>query len=88
MSTFEGNMQRFFNHLLMAMKCPSLIRTIKHDLENDHAPVIQIVSTSEALLNRRLEQIPSSKWHDLSIDVTPREYVMDYTQPCLSSATV
>ncbi|NQY81896.1 MAG: hypothetical protein HRT36_02390 [Alphaproteobacteria bacterium] len=77
-STFEGNKQRFFNHLLTSMKCPSLIRSIEHDLERDHAPVIQIVSTSEALLNRRLEQIPSDEWNDLGIDITPREYVMDY----------
>ncbi|HBR97017.1 MAG TPA: hypothetical protein DD979_06530, partial [Gammaproteobacteria bacterium] len=22
--------------------------------------------------------IPASEWHDLQIDITPREYVMDY----------
>ena len=39
---------------------------------------MQIVSTNEALLERRLAEIPSSEWGDLSIDITPREYVLDY----------
>ena len=40
--------------------------------------VLQIVSTNEALLDRRLAEIPTSEWGDLSIDITPREYVLDY----------
>jgi len=31
------------------------------------------VSTNEALLERRLAEIPTSEWADLSIDITPRE---------------
>jgi predicted RNA methylase len=77
-SAFESNKQRFFNHLLTAMKCPTLIAAIARDLEQGHAIVLQIVSTNEALLDRRLAQIPASEWGDLSIDITPREYVLDY----------
>jgi predicted RNA methylase len=77
-SAFEANKQRFFNHLLTAMKCPTLINAIARDLEAGHAIVLQIVSTNEALLDRRLAQIPTSEWADLSIDITPREYVLDY----------
>jgi predicted RNA methylase len=77
-SAFEANKQRFFNHLLTAMKCPTLIEATSRDLEAGHAIVLQIVSTNEALLDRRLAQIPSSEWSDLSIDITPREYVLDY----------
>ena len=29
-------------------------------------------------MERRLAEIPASEWGDLSIDVTPREYVLDY----------
>ncbi len=29
-SAFESNKQRFFNHLLTAMKCPTLIAAIAH----------------------------------------------------------
>ena len=77
-SAFESNKQRFFNHLLTAMKCPTLIAAIARDLEDGHAAVLQIVSTNEALLDRRLAEIPTSEWADLSIDITPREYVLDY----------
>ena len=77
-SAFESNKQRFFNHLLTAMKCPTLIAAIARDLEAGHAAVVQIVSTNEALLDRRLAEIPTSEWADLSIDITPREYVLDY----------
>jgi hypothetical protein len=77
-SAFESNKQRFFNHLLTAMKCPTLIAAIQHDLDGGHAAIIQIVSTNEALLDRRLAEIPTSEWADLSIDITAREYVLDY----------
>ena len=77
-SAFESNKQRFFNHLLTAMKCPTLIAALARDLEAGHAAVVQIVSTNEALLDRRLAEIPTSEWADLSIDITPREYVLDY----------
>ncbi len=79
-SAFEVNKQRFFNHLLTAMKCPTLIAAIARDLEAGHAIVLQIVSTNEALLDRRLAEIPTSEWADLSIDITPREYVLEYLQ--------
>jgi len=77
-SAFESNKQRFFAHLITAMKAPSLIRAIEADLEAGHASVIQIVSTNEALLERRLAEIPTAEWNDLSVDITPREYVLDY----------
>lgn len=77
-SAFESNKQRFFNHLITAMKCPSLLKAIEKDLEDGHAAVVQVVSTSEALMERRLAEIPVSEWNDLHVDITPREYVMDY----------
>ena len=77
-SAFEANKQRFFAHLLTAMKGPSLIRAIEADLAAGRAAVVQIVSTGEALLERRLAEIPAAEWGDLSVDVTPREYVLDY----------
>ena len=78
MSAFEQAKQRFFGHLLAAMKCPSLIRAIETDLEAGRAPVVQLVSTGEALLDRRLAELPPAEHADLSIDLTPREYVMEY----------
>ena len=77
-SAFESNKQRFFNHLITAMKVPSLIKAIESDMDAGHASVIQIVSTNEALLERRLAEIPTAEWNDLTVDITPREYVLDY----------
>ncbi len=78
LSAFEGAKQRFFGHLLCAMKCPSLIRAVETDLDAGRSAVIQLVSTGEALMERRVAEIPPSEWDDLSIDLTPREYVLDF----------
>jgi P-loop containing NTP hydrolase pore-1 len=77
-SAFESAKQRFFGHLLTSMKTPSLIGSIDRDLEAGHAAVIQIVSTGEALMERRLAEIPTEDWNDVQVDITPREYVLDY----------
>ena len=77
-SAFESAKQRFFNHLITAMKTPALIAAVERDLESDHAAVIQIVSTGEALMERRLSEIPTEEWGDVQVDITPREYVLDY----------
>ncbi len=77
-SAFESAKQRFFNHLITAMKTPSLIASVERDLGDGHAAVIQIVSTGEALMERRLAEIPTEEWGDVQIDITPREYVLDY----------
>jgi hypothetical protein len=77
-STFESAKQRFFSHLITSMKTPTLIRAIERDLEAGHAAVIQIVSTGEALMERRLADIPTEEWADVQVDITPREYVLDY----------
>ena len=78
LSAFEGAKQRFFGHLLTGMKCPSLIRAVEADLDAGRSAVIQLVSTGEALMERRIAEIPASEWDDLSIDLTPREYVLDF----------
>ena len=77
-SAFEGAKQRFFNHLITAMKTPTLIAAVERDLVLGHAAVIQIVSTGEALMERRLAEIPTEEWGDVQVDITPREYVLDY----------
>ena len=77
-SAFESAKQRFFGHLLTSMKTPTLLRSITADLEAGHSAVIQIVSTGEALMERRLAEIPTEEWGDLKMDLSPREYVLDY----------
>ena len=78
MSAFEGAKQRFFGHLLTGMKCPSLIRAIEADLDSGRSPVVQLVSTGEALMERRIAEIPASEWDDINVDLTPRETVIEF----------
>jgi predicted RNA methylase len=77
-SAFESAKQRFFGHLLTSMKTPTLLRSIDRDLADGHACVVQIVSTGEALMERRLAEIPTEEWNDVQVDLTPREYILDY----------
>lgn len=77
-SAFESSKQRFFNHMLNAMKCPSLFRAIENDLRDDKSVIVQIVSTGEAIMNRALANIPSDEHGDLNIDITPKDNVIDY----------
>ena len=79
-SAFESTKQRFFGHLLTSMKTPTLIRSIERDLDEGYAAVVQIVSTGEALMERRLAEIPTEEWNDVRVDITPREYVLSYLQ--------
>jgi protein strawberry notch len=77
-SAFESAKQRFFNHLITAMKTPTLMRSVERDLAAGHAAIVQLVSTGEALMERRLDEIPTGEWGDVQVDITPREYVLDY----------
>jgi predicted RNA methylase len=77
-SAFESAKQRFFSHLISAMKTTTLIKSIERDLEAGHAAVVQLVSTGEALMERRLADIPSEEWSDLVVDATPRDAILSY----------
>lgn len=77
-SAFEGAKLRFFGHLLAGLKAPTLAASIRTDLAEGRSAVVQIVSTNEAVMERRLASIPPEEWNNLSIDLTPREYVLDY----------
>lgn len=78
-SRFESTKQRFFNHLLMGMKAPSIIEAIEQDHQNGYACVIQVVSTGESLLKRRLETMdPDDELVEGAL--TPRDYVLGYLE--------
>lgn len=79
MSRFEGLKQRFFNHLLTGFKTPSLIAHARQDLADGRSVVIQLVSTGEALLNRRLDALGPDDEDGISgMSFTPAENVLDY----------
>lgn len=75
LSVFEGTKQRFFAQLLLSMKLPSLLPAIDAALYEGHAVVVQLVSTAEAMLDRRLADLSDEEREALEIDMSPREYV-------------
>jgi hypothetical protein len=77
-SSFESTKQRFFNHLLTAMKIPTLIKAIRRDMEEGAASIVQIVSTGEAVLDRVLAEIAAHDLKDGNFDLTPKTAVMEY----------
>jgi hypothetical protein len=77
-SRFESLKQRFFNHLLIGMKTPTMLDAVAKALADGHSAVIQLVSTGEALMDRRLDALAPGEHEDLAIDLTPREYVLEY----------
>ncbi len=78
-SRFESTKQRFFNHLLLGMKASTILCAIEADLAEGKACVVQVVSTGESLLKRRLETMDPG---DDLIEgaLTPREYVLGYLE--------
>ncbi|MDE8654347.1 strawberry notch family protein [Novosphingobium album (ex Liu et al. 2023)] len=78
LSIFEGTKQRFFAQLLLSMKLPSLLPAIDTTLAEGNAVVVQLVSTAEAMLDRRLADLTDAEREALEIDLSPREYVIDY----------
>ena len=75
LSIFEGTKQRFFAQLLLSMKLPSMLPAIDGALADGNAVVVQLVSTAEAMLNRRLADLSDEEREALEIDLSPREYV-------------
>ncbi len=75
LSVFEGTKQRFFAQLLLSMKLPSLLPAIDSALAEGNAVVVQLVSTAEAMLDRRLAYLSDAEREALEIDLSPREYV-------------
>jgi hypothetical protein len=78
LSIFEGTKQRFFAQLLLSMKLPSLLPAIDEAVAEGQAVVVQLVSTAEAMLDRRLADLSDEEREALEIDLSPREYVIDY----------
>ncbi|MCC4257522.1 MULTISPECIES: strawberry notch family protein [Sphingobium] len=78
LSIFESTKQRFFGQILLSMKLPSLIPAIAADLARGDCAVVQLVSTSEAMLDRALADLSPEERAWLDIELSPREFLVDY----------
>lgn len=83
-SRFWGAAQRFYNQVLTAMQTPTIIAKMKESLAAGHSPVIQIVNTNEATLNRQLAEKGAEAAEDEStdwvedLDMSPKDILIDY----------
>ena len=57
------------------MKLPSLLPAIDAAIGDGNAAVVQLVSTAEAMLNRRLADLSDEEREALEIDLSPREAI-------------
>jgi hypothetical protein len=79
-SRLESCKQRFFGQLLLSMKLPTVIAAVEQHLARDQSVVLQLVTTAESILNRRLDQLDPDERAEFEIDLSPREYVCDYLE--------
>jgi hypothetical protein len=57
------------------MKLPTVIAAAQQHLECGQSVVMQLVTTAESILDRRLGALSPDERADLEIDLSPREYV-------------
>ena len=79
-SRFESTKQRFFGQVLLSMKLPSVVAAAEQHLAAGQSVVMQLVTTAESILERRLGQLSPDERADIDIDLSPREYVIDYLE--------
>ncbi|WP_294131739.1 strawberry notch family protein [Sphingobium sp.] len=78
LSKFESAKQRFFSQVLVAMKMPSLIRSVEEELARGHVAVVQLVTTAAAILDRRLASLSAQERAHLAVDVSPLDTMIDF----------
>jgi hypothetical protein len=79
-SAFASTSQRFFNALLTGLKAPTIISACRAHLADGKSCVLQLVSTNEASLDRRLAEVDPADWNNLNIDLTPKDAVFGYLE--------
>ena len=76
LSRFESSKQRFFSALLVALKMPTLVKAIEAEIGAGHAAVVQLVTTAEAILDRRLAGLSDEERASLDLELSPLDYIL------------
>ena len=77
-SRFESTKQRFFGQVLLSMKLPTVIAAVEQHIAEGTSVVLQLVTTAESILNRRLAELSPEERADPELELSPVEYVIDY----------
>jgi hypothetical protein len=78
LSRFESSKQRFWSALLISMKVPTVFEAIEAEIAAGNVAVVQLVSTSEAILDRRLAELSPEERAHLDLELSPRATMIDY----------
>ncbi|MBB3357035.1 MULTISPECIES: strawberry notch family protein [unclassified Novosphingobium] len=78
LSRFESSKQRFWSALLISMKMPTVFQAIETEIAAGNVAVVQLVSTSEAILDRRLAELSPEERAHLDLELSPRATMIDY----------
>jgi len=78
LSVFESAKQRFFNQVLIASKLATLIPEIEAAVISGHHVVVQLVTTAEAMLERRLASLDADERAELDIELSPTAAMIEY----------
>lgn len=79
-SYLYGAQQRFFNSVLTSMSTPTVIKQLEKDIAAGKAPVLQIVNTDEAQLERALKEIEKEGLSIDDIDTSPRDCIRTFVR--------
>lgn len=79
LSAFWSAQQRFFNQILTSMQMPSVVESVRKDLADGKAVVMQLVNTNKAIQDRQIANMEEGDSLD-DLDLTPREVLMQYLE--------
>jgi hypothetical protein len=78
LSRFESSKQRFWSALLISMKMPTVFDAIETEISAGNVAVVQLVSTAEGILDRRLAELSPEERAHLDLELSPRATMIDY----------
>lgn len=79
-SAFWGYQQRFFNQMILSFQVPSLIKDMEKQLKNGKSCVVQLTSTNEAMMNRKLEEAKKNGEDIDDLEFSPRELLSNFLE--------
>ena len=79
-SRLHSTVQRFFGQVLLSMKLPTVIAAVDHHLREGQSVVLQLVTTAESILDRRLGALSPDERAELSLDLSPVDFMVDYLE--------
>lgn len=85
-SRLESCKQRFFGQVLLSMKLPTVIAAVEEHLKQGQSVVLQLVTTAEAILDRRIKQMTPEERAEIEMDISPVEYCIDYLMRAFPTA--